>query len=157
MRSRDACCPLDSDLHNAVQFTIMLLVWHLVAVVTVEATDHCAFSLLTVSSLTWSQMKKKKVSVADLMELTTEKYFLCRYTCFVLLVFCCHSTLPCNWFSWSRGGGSNIGCRCWRLVRASFYWFLRAQIGWPEKFLFFLLFFFSVSAGPNKKCINYDS
>jgi hypothetical protein len=53
----DAWCPLDSNLHNLVQFTIMLLVWHLVAVVTVEAADHCAFSLLTVSSLTWSQLK----------------------------------------------------------------------------------------------------
>ncbi|KAF8720060.1 hypothetical protein HU200_024832 [Digitaria exilis] len=31
-----------------ITFTIMLLVWHLVAVVTVEATDHCAFSLLTI-------------------------------------------------------------------------------------------------------------
>ncbi|CAL4893002.1 unnamed protein product [Urochloa decumbens] len=31
-----------------ITFTIMLLVWHLVAVVTVEAADHhCAFSLLT--------------------------------------------------------------------------------------------------------------
>jgi hypothetical protein len=28
----------------------MLLVWHLVAVVTIEATDHCAFSLVTVSA-----------------------------------------------------------------------------------------------------------
>ena len=42
-----------------LQFTIMLLVWHLVAVVTVEAADHCAFSLLTVSSLTLSQLKKE--------------------------------------------------------------------------------------------------
>ncbi|KAG0517679.1 hypothetical protein BDA96_09G109900 [Sorghum bicolor] len=31
----------------AITFTIMLLAWHLVAVVTVEAADHCAFSLLT--------------------------------------------------------------------------------------------------------------
>ncbi|CAN6351344.1 unnamed protein product [Urochloa humidicola] len=30
-----------------ITFTMMLLVWHLVAVVTVEAADHCAFSLLT--------------------------------------------------------------------------------------------------------------
>ncbi|WVZ98119.1 hypothetical protein U9M48_043597 [Paspalum notatum var. saurae] len=30
-----------------VTFTIMLLVWHLIAVVTVEAAGHCAFSLLT--------------------------------------------------------------------------------------------------------------
>lgn len=30
-----------------IMFTIMLLVWHLVAVVMVEAADHCAFSLLT--------------------------------------------------------------------------------------------------------------
>ncbi|CAN6328607.1 unnamed protein product [Urochloa humidicola] len=30
-----------------ITFTIMLLMWHLVAVVTVEAADHCAFSLLT--------------------------------------------------------------------------------------------------------------
>jgi len=42
-----------------LQFTMMLLVWHLVAVVTVEAADHCAFSLLTVSSLTLSQLKKE--------------------------------------------------------------------------------------------------
>ncbi|CAD6272424.1 unnamed protein product [Miscanthus lutarioriparius] len=31
----------------AITFTIMLLAWHLVAVVTVEAADHCKFSLLT--------------------------------------------------------------------------------------------------------------
>nr|PUZ66453.1 hypothetical protein GQ55_3G309300 [Panicum hallii var. hallii] len=30
-----------------ITFTIMLLVWHLVAAMTVEAADHCAFSLLT--------------------------------------------------------------------------------------------------------------
>ncbi|AQK93303.1 PIT1 [Zea mays] len=30
----------------AITFTIMLLAWHLVAVVTVEAAAHCAFSLL---------------------------------------------------------------------------------------------------------------
>jgi hypothetical protein len=33
-----------------MQFTIILLVWHLIAVVTIEAAKHCAFSLLTVSS-----------------------------------------------------------------------------------------------------------
>ncbi|PWZ10394.1 E3 ubiquitin-protein ligase MARCH2 [Zea mays] len=36
----------DSDFCNPVQFTIMLLAWHLVAVVTVEAAAHCTFSLL---------------------------------------------------------------------------------------------------------------
>ncbi|KAL5202672.1 hypothetical protein ABZP36_013624 [Zizania latifolia] len=30
-----------------ITFTIILLVWHLIAVVTIEAADHCAFSLLT--------------------------------------------------------------------------------------------------------------
>uniref|UniRef100_A0A0E0HD73 RING-CH-type domain-containing protein n=1 Tax=Oryza nivara TaxID=4536 RepID=A0A0E0HD73_ORYNI len=30
-----------------ITFTIMLLVWHLIAVVTIEAADHCAFSLVT--------------------------------------------------------------------------------------------------------------
>lgn len=30
-----------------ITFTIMLLVWHLIAVVTIEAVDHCAFSLVT--------------------------------------------------------------------------------------------------------------
>uniref|UniRef100_A0A452YX89 Uncharacterized protein n=1 Tax=Aegilops tauschii subsp. strangulata TaxID=200361 RepID=A0A452YX89_AEGTS len=33
----------------AITFTIILLVWHLIAVVTIEAAEHCAFSLLTVS------------------------------------------------------------------------------------------------------------
>uniref|UniRef100_M8C391 Uncharacterized protein n=1 Tax=Aegilops tauschii TaxID=37682 RepID=M8C391_AEGTA len=31
----------------AITFTIILLVWHLIAVVTIEAAEHCAFSLLT--------------------------------------------------------------------------------------------------------------
>uniref|UniRef100_A0A0E0PL79 RING-CH-type domain-containing protein n=1 Tax=Oryza rufipogon TaxID=4529 RepID=A0A0E0PL79_ORYRU len=31
-----------------ITFTIMLLVWHLIAVVTIEAADHCAFSLVTI-------------------------------------------------------------------------------------------------------------
>ncbi|TVU18942.1 hypothetical protein EJB05_35063, partial [Eragrostis curvula] len=31
-----------------ITFAIMLLVWHLIAVVTTEAADHCAFSLVTV-------------------------------------------------------------------------------------------------------------
>jgi len=58
--SPDPCCPLDSDSCNPVQFTIMLLAWHLVAVVTVEAADHCAFSLLTVSSLlAWPSRKEE--------------------------------------------------------------------------------------------------
>ena len=53
---------LDSDLCNPVQFTIMLLAWHLVAVVTVEAADHCKFSLLTVSSLlAWPSRKEERV------------------------------------------------------------------------------------------------
>ncbi|XP_006654290.1 E3 ubiquitin-protein ligase MARCHF5-like [Oryza brachyantha] len=30
-----------------ITFTVMLLVWHLIAVVTIEAADHCAFSLMT--------------------------------------------------------------------------------------------------------------
>ncbi|XP_051197907.1 uncharacterized protein [Lolium perenne] len=30
-----------------ITFTIILLVWHLIAVVTIEAAEHCAFSLLT--------------------------------------------------------------------------------------------------------------
>ena len=53
---------LDSDLCNPVQFTIMLLAWHLVVVVTVEAADHCAFSFLTVSSLlAWPSRKEERV------------------------------------------------------------------------------------------------
>jgi hypothetical protein len=53
-------CPQDSDFCNPVQFTIMLLAWHLVAVVTVEAAAHCAFSLLAVSSLlAWPSRKKQ--------------------------------------------------------------------------------------------------
>ncbi|CAM0955931.1 unnamed protein product [Alopecurus aequalis] len=31
-----------------ITFTIILLVWHLIAVVTIEAAEHCAFSLLTI-------------------------------------------------------------------------------------------------------------
>ncbi|XP_037468063.1 uncharacterized protein LOC119340265 [Triticum dicoccoides] len=31
----------------AITFTIILLVWHFIAVVTIEAAEHCAFSLLT--------------------------------------------------------------------------------------------------------------
>lgn len=86
---------------------------------------------------------KKEVSVANLMELTAERYFLCRCTCFELQVSCCHSTLPCNWFALSRGGGSNIGCRCWRLVLSSVYWFLGhrlVELKRAEFFLFFSLF-----------------
>ncbi|PNT71491.1 hypothetical protein BRADI_2g28380v3 [Brachypodium distachyon] len=30
-----------------ITFTIVLLVWHLIAVVTIEAAEHCAFSILT--------------------------------------------------------------------------------------------------------------
>jgi len=30
-----------------ITFTIILLVWHLIAVVTIQAAEHCAFSLLT--------------------------------------------------------------------------------------------------------------
>jgi hypothetical protein len=37
-------------IYVGIQFTIILLVWHLIAVVTIEAAEHCAFSLLTVSS-----------------------------------------------------------------------------------------------------------
>jgi hypothetical protein len=43
-----------------ITFTIMLLVWHLIAVVTIEAADHCAFSLVTVSSL--SQQRSKLIN-----------------------------------------------------------------------------------------------
>jgi hypothetical protein len=46
----DTLSLMNSDLCNALQFAIMLLVWHLVAVMTVEATNHCAFSLVTVSA-----------------------------------------------------------------------------------------------------------
>ncbi|KAG8067805.1 hypothetical protein GUJ93_ZPchr0005g14324 [Zizania palustris] len=41
-----------------ITFTIILLVWHLIAVVTIEAADHCAFSLLTVSPLACFQFNK---------------------------------------------------------------------------------------------------
>ncbi|KAL6630967.1 hypothetical protein ACP70R_028307 [Stipagrostis hirtigluma subsp. patula] len=48
----ECSCPADRGTtwcrSLTITFTIMLLVWHLVAVVTIEAADHCAFSLVTV-------------------------------------------------------------------------------------------------------------
>ncbi|XP_062231179.1 uncharacterized protein LOC133928734 [Phragmites australis] len=48
----ECSCPADRGAtwrrSLTITFTIMLFVWHLVAVVTVEAADHCAFSLLTI-------------------------------------------------------------------------------------------------------------
>jgi hypothetical protein len=43
-----------------VQFTIVTLAWHLVAVATAEAAEHCAFSLLTVSSFAGMAQQEKK-------------------------------------------------------------------------------------------------
>jgi hypothetical protein len=56
---------MNSDLCHDVQFAIMLLVWHLVAVVTVEATNHCAFCLVTVSAKLPTKESNQSSLLAD--------------------------------------------------------------------------------------------
>jgi len=121
----DAWCPLDSDLRNPVA------VHHYAAGVAPSCSgDGWSGRSLRVQSPDSEFIvmvpAEKRGLVPDLMLLTAEGHFLCRCTCFVLLVSCCHSTLSCGWFVWSRGGSSNIACRCCRLVLASFHWFLGA-------------------------------
>ena len=80
-----------------MQFTIILLVWHLIAVVTIEAAEHCAFSLLTVSSFVGICFRlKKEVRVTNCNrsdETNSRGLLFGRYTYFVLPVSCCRSTL----------------------------------------------------------------
>lgn len=111
-----------------MQFTVVLLLRHLIAMVTVGAANQYAFSLLTVSLFPWFCMLAWHCSIFW-------QVFLWRYTCSGLVGSCCRSTSSWGSSPLCSTGRCSTGCSCSRWVCGTWTLVSRCRGGLSEQVL----------------------